>query len=192
MSPTADKPEESKGTCGEGPGGETESPRFVPTSTLTESPRKPQKGDQQRRMTKRNEYELTSIAHPELDEEGVTALTARVQEWIEAAGGEVIHTHIWGRRRLAYPIRKQTEGSYVVLRASLPPQAIKELERELKLAEHILRYLLVRAETPLPATPPAPSKPIAAPKLSGEPEPKSESESELEPEPEPKPEPEKE
>jgi len=102
-------------------------------------------------MTKRNEYELVFIAHPELDEEGVTELTAKVSGWIEAADGQVTHTIPWGRRRLAYPIRKQTEGSYVLLRVFLTPEAIGQLERELKLSESVLRYQLVRAEKPLPA-----------------------------------------
>ena len=101
-------------------------------------------------MNKRREYELIFIVHPELDEEGVASLTEKVKSWIDAAGGEVTHTDLWGRRKLAYPIRKQTEGSYVLLRALLPPQTTTELERELKLMEGVLRYLLVRAETPLP------------------------------------------
>ncbi|MDH7487038.1 MAG: 30S ribosomal protein S6 [Anaerolineae bacterium] len=102
-------------------------------------------------MTKRNDYELIFIAHPDLDEEGVAELVAKVSGWIEAADGQVIQTIPWGRRRLAYPIRKQTEGSYVLLRASLTPASIGKLERELKLSESVLRYLLVRTEEPLPA-----------------------------------------
>jgi small subunit ribosomal protein S6 len=135
-------------------------------------------------MVKHSEYELVFIAHPELEdeEEGVLALTAKVQEWIEAVGGEVALTDVWGRRRLAYPIRKQTEGTYVLVRASLPRQALVELERELKLSEHILRYLLVRAETPLPATPPAKVEPATVPQPSVEPEPEPGPESEPEPE----------
>jgi len=137
-------------------------------------------------MVKYSEYELVFIAHPELEdeEEGVPALTAKVQEWIEAVGGEVALTDVWGRRRLAYPIRKQTEGTYVLVRASLPRQALVELERELKLSEHILRYLLVRAETPLPATPPAKVEPATVPQPSVEPESEPETEPESEPEPE--------
>jgi len=147
---------------------------------------KPEKGVEQRRMVKYSEYELVFIAHPELEdeEEGVPALTAKVQEWIEAVGGEVALTDVWGRRRLAYPIRKQTEGTYVLVRASLPRQALVELERELKLSEHILRYLLVRAETPLPATPPAKVEPATVPQPSVEPESEPETEPESEPEPE--------
>lgn len=109
-------------------------------------------------MTRCNDYELIFIAHPDLDEGGVAELTAKVSGWIEAAEGQVTQTIPWGRRRLAYPIRKQTEGSYVLLRTSLAPGGIGKLERELKLSESVLRYLLVRVEGPLsaakqPATP---------------------------------------
>ena len=112
-------------------------------------------------MEKGNEYELVFIAHPDLDEEGVTSITEKAQSWIDAAGGEVTYTDLWGRRKLAYPVRKQTEGSYVLLRALLPPQAITELERELKLMDGILRHLVVRAETPLP-----PSEPLTMPEVA--------------------------
>jgi small subunit ribosomal protein S6 len=139
-------------------------------------------------MVKRSEYELIFIAHPEQDEEeGVPALTAQVQEWIEAVGGEVTYTDIWGRRKLAYPIRKLLEGSYVLLRATLPRQTLQDLERELKLSDRILRYLLVRAETPLPAKRPSSPKPTPAvqPPVEAEPEPDAQPEPELETAPEP-------
>ena len=129
-------------------------------------------------MIRRSEYELVIIAHPQLgsDEEGLPALMTRVQGWIEGAGGELTYDDLWGRRRLAYPIRKQTEGSYMLLRAWLPHQAIVELERELALADDILRYLLVRAETPPPPKRTVPPKPAEA----TVPEPAEESESEPE------------
>jgi small subunit ribosomal protein S6 len=114
-------------------------------------------------MVKRSEYELVFIAHPQLDgEEGVPALTAQVQAWIEGIDGEITHVDIWGRRRLAYPIRKQKEGTYVLLRAIMPRQALGELERQLKLSEDVIRYLLVRAETPLPPARTASAKPAPA------------------------------
>jgi len=122
-------------------------------------------------MVRRSEYELVFIAHPQLDgEEGVPALTEQVQAWIEAIDGEVTYLDMWGRRRLAYPIRKQKEGSYVMLRAIMPRRSLAVLERELKLSEDILRYLLVRAETPLPparSSSPRPA-PAAQPAVSEE------------------------
>jgi small subunit ribosomal protein S6 len=106
-------------------------------------------------MIKRSDYELVFIARPALDrEEGIPALNAKVQQWIEAVGGQVTHTDVWGRRRMAFPIRNEKEGTYVLFRADMPRQALTELERSLKLADEIVRYLIVRAETPLPTRPP--------------------------------------
>ena len=64
-------------------------------------------------------YEVAFIAHPELDEASFAALVEKAQGWVTAAGGQVTKTDIWGRRRMAYSIRKQTEGQYVLLEAQL-------------------------------------------------------------------------
>ncbi|MBC8448349.1 MAG: 30S ribosomal protein S6 [Chloroflexi bacterium] len=120
-------------------------------------------------MTKRNEYELIFIAHPDLDGEEVKEFSAKVSGWIEATDGQVTHTIPWGRRRLAYPIRDQSEGFYVLLRIFLTPEGIGKLERELKLSESVLRYLLVRAEQPPPVSKRPATPPPAAPKPPAEP-----------------------
>lgn len=70
----------------------------------------------------------------------------RVTRWITAAGGEVLETSPWGRRRLAYPIQKQVEGFYVLQRLRIPPNAVSDLDRNLRLSEDILRHLIVRPE----------------------------------------------
>jgi small subunit ribosomal protein S6 len=53
---------------------------------------------------------------------------------------------VWGRRRLAYPIRKQTEGQYVIISANLPPAATREIERNMRFTEQVMRFLVVRAD----------------------------------------------
>jgi small subunit ribosomal protein S6 len=92
------------------------------------------------------QYELGLVLHPEVEQADVTEAVDKVGQVIEAGGGEVTSVDVWGRRVLAYPIRKQKEGTYVFLQAQLDPQAILELERNLKLDEEILRYLLIRLE----------------------------------------------
>ena len=62
------------------------------------------------------------------------------------AGGTITQTNVWGRRRLAYPINNLTEGQYVLFLAQLPAQALAGLEREFRLSEEILRFLIVRVE----------------------------------------------
>lgn len=91
-------------------------------------------------------YELTFIIHPEVEDEGITDMLEKVSQFITDGGGQVTRVDRWGRRRLAYPIKKQTEGYYVLMQVQLDPQSIGELERNLKLTEEVIRHLLVRAE----------------------------------------------
>jgi len=91
-------------------------------------------------------YELTFIVQPGVEDDGFPAVVEQVQEWIKAQGGEVLKTDLWGKRRLAYPIRKHREGYYALIQARIEPAALNELEHNLKLNEDILRYLLVRID----------------------------------------------
>ena len=91
-------------------------------------------------------YELTFIVHPDVEDEGITDVVDKVSRFIAEGGGQVTSVDHWGRRRLAYPIQKQTEGYYVLMQVQLDPQSIGELERNLKLMEEVIRHLLVRAE----------------------------------------------
>ena len=75
-----------------------------------------------------------------------TGVVDKVKGWMTTAGGTVTQTNVWGRRRLAYPINKLTEGQYVLFLAQLPAQALAGLEREFRLSEEILRFLIVRVE----------------------------------------------
>ena len=87
-------------------------------------------------------YELAYIADPDLDEEALGALEQRVKSWIEDTEGKVVNTDRWGKRKLAYPIQKRSEGYYFFLETEMPPQAGKALERDLGLSEEVLRYLI--------------------------------------------------
>lgn len=92
------------------------------------------------------DYELVAIANPTLDDEGVTALVQRIADWIAAGNGTLMQTNVWGRRKLAYAIRKQTEGIYVQVNFQLAPLASRELERQLQLEEQIIRYQVIRLD----------------------------------------------
>ncbi len=87
-------------------------------------------------------YELVCIIQPELDETAFKVVIERVSSWIAEAGGSVDKVDVWGRRRLAYPIRKQKEGQYVLMNVSLDPQSTSELERNLRYLEPVLRHML--------------------------------------------------
>ena len=100
-------------------------------------------------------YEFVYIISPEVEEEDLQGVTERVGRMIADGGGEVLRLDSWGRRRLAYPIRRFREGHYVVAQIQLEGGAISELRARLALTEEVIRYLLVRAEevTPVEARP---------------------------------------
>ncbi len=89
-------------------------------------------------------YELVFIVHPDLDENAFNGILERVQGWITEDGGEVIKIDLWGTRDLAYPIRKQKQGQYVLMDVNMTPQFGIELERNLRLLEPVMRYLIVK------------------------------------------------
>jgi small subunit ribosomal protein S6 len=90
------------------------------------------------------DYELVYIAVPTLEDQALTALNELVAGWITSAHGTVTGTKVWGRQKLAYQIRKQTEGIYVQVNFQLPPSSCRDLERNLQIEEQIIRHLVVR------------------------------------------------
>jgi small subunit ribosomal protein S6 len=91
-------------------------------------------------------YEIAFIAQPDLDEASLTALLEKAKAWVAAAGGQVAKVDLWGRRKLAYPIRKQTEGQYVFLQTQMTATATREVERNLRLTEQVMRFMIVRTD----------------------------------------------
>ena len=105
-------------------------------------------------------YETLLIVDPRLNEEEVAALLTKVQETLKTLGGEIGKAESWGKRRLAYDMRKQREGTYAVLESKAEPATIKEFERQLKLNEQVLRYFTTRVPAPKRVrTAPKPSAP---------------------------------
>lgn len=90
------------------------------------------------------DYELVFIVSPEVAEESLPATIEKVSQFITAKGGAIAEVNQWGRRKFAYPIRKFSEGNYVLAHFKLEPEKTKELEANLKISEEILRHLLVK------------------------------------------------
>jgi len=97
-------------------------------------------------------YETLFILHPEIPEAQVRETLERVRRLIEGMQGQIAEIQDWGIRDLAYPIRKQPRGTYVLVQYSARPDAVKELERNLKLADEVLRFISVRAPQPRKAS----------------------------------------
>ncbi len=89
-----------------------------------------------------NPYELLLIITPDCDESEAEALTNQVKDIIESSGS-LLKVDPWGKKRLAYPIRKRSEGYYVLYIFESPPNLVAELNRSLHVIETILRYMIV-------------------------------------------------
>lgn len=89
-------------------------------------------------------YELMVIVDSDVDDAGVKAVLARIGELVEAGGGSVPTTDLWGKRRYAYPIKKKLEGIYAVLEISTPASNLDEVDRYLRLADDVVRHKLIR------------------------------------------------
>lgn len=87
-------------------------------------------------------YELVCIIQPDLDETAFKEVVEKVKGWVAEAGGSVDKEDVWGKRKLAYLIRKQREGQYVLFNISMPADATKELERKIRFLEPVMRQML--------------------------------------------------
>jgi small subunit ribosomal protein S6 len=92
------------------------------------------------------EYELIFIVHPDLEETATNEVAERVQGWITEAGGKINKVDPWGKRKLAYPIRKQNEGQYFFLLVEMNPISVAEIERSLRFLEPVMRFLITAVE----------------------------------------------
>ena len=90
------------------------------------------------------DYELVLIISPEVKEEEFEATIDKVSRFITGNGGIISDIEQWGKRKLAYPIRRFVEGSYVLARFKLKPAFGKELGASLRISEEVLRHLLIR------------------------------------------------
>ncbi len=110
------------------------------------------------------EYELVLVVSPDGGEEGFPAVVDRVHGLIKERGGEVKNVDRWGRRRLAYPIDRITEGYYSITQFTLDPQDVREIERSIELADDVLRHLVVRMDEPIVVRPELdPDAPVEVP-----------------------------
>ena len=92
-------------------------------------------------------YELVFVADPRLSDEDVVALTDEYKEMLTAGGGSVTKQESWGKKRLAYPIQKLTEGYYVLFNVDLETgNPFPEIERRMEQNDKVLRYLTVRLD----------------------------------------------
>jgi small subunit ribosomal protein S6 len=91
-------------------------------------------------------YEVMVILDPDLEERTVAPSLDQYLNLVRKEGGSVETVDVWGRRRLAYEIKKKAEGIYAVIQLSAEPATVKELDRQLGLNESVLRTKVIRPE----------------------------------------------
>ena len=89
-------------------------------------------------------YEAMYVLRPDMDEEQVNAAIEKFSEIIAANGGEVTKVEQWGKRRLAYEVEKLREGYYVLCYFTGNTELPKELDRNFKISDRVIRFLVVR------------------------------------------------
>lgn len=94
-------------------------------------------------MTKKM-YESAVIINAALEEDQIQSIISRIKELISSNDGEITDIEDWGRKRLAYMIRKSKIGYYIIFQFNAYPQIISTLEKFYKLDENILRYLTIK------------------------------------------------
>jgi small subunit ribosomal protein S6 len=93
-------------------------------------------------------YDLIFIVQPDLSDEETKTVSDRYLQIITAQKGVIIKTEDWGKRRLAYDIKKQSRGNYVLVDFYGPGAMIQEIERNLKIDDNILKFITVKTRDP--------------------------------------------
>jgi len=92
------------------------------------------------------DYEVLYIVRADLDDDKVQEVVKRVNGIIERSGGSLERTNLWGKRKLAYEVKHQKEGAYILQDFKIAQDRIPELEGALKISEEVLRHLIVRKQ----------------------------------------------
>ncbi len=91
-----------------------------------------------------NFYEKVLIIDPNLEDSAVEETIEKIKDVIIKGGGEIFKTENWGRRKLAYELNKHQKGNYIILHFKSPPATIAKLERFCRVADSILKWMVIR------------------------------------------------
>ncbi|HEV8339267.1 MAG TPA: 30S ribosomal protein S6 [bacterium] len=105
------------------------------------------------------QYEMVYILRPDLEPEAVKGVVDRFGQRVTEQGGSVDFVEVWGKRRMAFTLRKFREGIYVLTRFTVDSARLPELKRLTRIMDDVMRALIVVAEGPLPAAKHAPERP---------------------------------
>ncbi|MEJ2683575.1 MAG: 30S ribosomal protein S6 [Candidatus Sulfobium sp.] len=91
-----------------------------------------------------NIYENFVILNASLSDDEINSSLSRIRDVVTNSGGEVVRSDLWGRRKLAYEIKKQNKGMYVLLIYRTPPETIKKLEEFYKVFDPVIKYMVIK------------------------------------------------
>ena len=94
-------------------------------------------------------YEIMFIVRPELPDEELDRIISQVEGVVTSTGGTVQKAEKWGRRRLAYDVKKCREGHYLLFTIESDPGTVREFERRLKVSDQVVKFLTVRVDEEL-------------------------------------------
>ena len=92
-----------------------------------------------------NQYEIAVLYHPDLEID-LEKATSRVEKILTDNGGKVTNVDNWGKRKLAYPIKKNEHAVYVFYTAELPAQSVRKIESTLNITDEVIRFLITRPD----------------------------------------------
>ncbi len=93
-----------------------------------------------------NKYETIFILNPTLNEEAVNENIEKFKGVVESSGGTVDNVDLWGKRKLAYEINKINEGIYVLMNFNAKPDLPKELDRQYRITDSVIRHIILKQE----------------------------------------------
>lgn len=94
-------------------------------------------------------YEEFFIVEPDTPEEQIDAYVEQIKGIVTAAGGTIDKVDKWGKRKLAYEIGRFTEGYYVLIQFTAPPDPVKEIEHRMRVTDMVMRWVTVRIDEKL-------------------------------------------
>jgi small subunit ribosomal protein S6 len=93
---------------------------------------------------RKREYETTYILRPDVSNDGISTVNNKIRGIIEAGGGNLLKVENWGRRKLAYEVKKHLKGVYLFFNYLGPAGLVEEIERNLHLSDNVIRYYSVK------------------------------------------------
>lgn len=113
-------------------------------------------------------YETFFIVDPDLPDEVNSIVDEKLKSIVTSNGGEVLTYTPWGKKKLAYPVKKRTRGHYVLMEFAAGPELVAELERNMRLDERVLKFITVKLQDRFDPAKEEPPKPVPTPPFKEE------------------------